>query len=134
MVGDGTAMSRFFEYDLDPRFAPVWLALGVRPRRDGVTLTDDGRFLARYGWFRVDTPLGNVESAHTTGNYRWWTAVGVRLSAKDDGLTFGTNARRGVCVHFRDRIPRVVGLRDHSALTVTVRDADGLIDALRQRG
>lgn len=125
--------SSFFEYELDPRFAPIWLAAGVLPRRHGVTLTDDGRFVARYGWFTVDTPLTNVDGAHVTGGYRWWTAVGVRLSARDDGLTFGTNARRGVCVHFRQRVPRVVGLRDHSALTVTVRDVDGLVDALGSR-
>ena len=46
----------------------------------------------------------------------------LRASGADDGLTFGTNNHAGVCVHFHDRIKRVVGFRDHSALTVTVAD------------
>ena len=123
-------MSQRFEYDVDRRWGPALVAAGLRPRRDGVTLTDDGRFVARFGWFRVDVPLSEVAGAHVTGDYRWWTAVGVRLSAADDGLTFGTNAKRGVCVHFRKPIPRVMGFRRHSALTVTVRDVDGLVAAL----
>ncbi|CFE80779.1 Uncharacterised protein [Mycobacterium tuberculosis] len=48
----------------------------------------------------------------------------------DDGLTFGTNAAAGVCIHFEPRIHRVIGLRDHSALTVTVADPEGLVAAL----
>ncbi len=123
-------MSQHFAYDVDRRWAPLLLAAGVRPRRDGVTLTDDGRFLARFGWLRVDVPLDRVDGAHRTDGYRWWTAVGVRLSAADDGLTFGTNAKRGVCIHFREPFPRVVGRRGHSALTVTVGDVDGLVTAL----
>ena len=52
------------------------------------------------------------------------------MSFADDGLTFGTNPDRGVCVHFRQRIPRVLGFRPHSALTVTVEDCDGLVAAI----
>ena len=48
---------------------------------------------------------------------------------KDDGLTFGTNAERGVCVHFREKV-RGPFVRRHSALTVTVADCDGLVAAL----
>lgn len=119
-----------FPYRLDYRFAPVWLAVGVRPGRDGVTLTDDGRLRATYGLLRLETPLSNVADTHITGPYRWWTAVGPRLSFTDDGLTFGTNHERGVCIHFRSRVRRVIGFRDHSALTVTVADPDGLVAAI----
>jgi hypothetical protein len=49
----------------------------------------------------------------------------------DDGLTFGTNATEGVCIHFEPRIHRVLGLRDHSALTVTVADSQGLVAAIK---
>jgi hypothetical protein len=52
------------------------------------------------------------------------------LSFVDDGLTFGTNARAGVCVHFDRRVGPVVGVRPHSALTVTVADPDGLAELL----
>lgn len=126
-------MSQFFPYDFDLRFAPAMLPFGVRPSRDGVTLSDDGRLVATYGFFRVDTPLSNVDGAHITAGYRWWTAVGVRLSLRDDGLTFGTNARAGVCVHFHEKVGGV-GFRKHSALTVTVADLEGLTRALGQAG
>jgi hypothetical protein len=123
-------MSTFFPYEFDNRFAPMWACFGARPSRDGVTLTDDGKFEATYGFFKVSTSLDNVDDAHITRGYRWWTAVGVRGSMADDGLTFGTNTRGGVCVHFRDKVHRVIGLRDHSALTVTVADLEGLRSAL----
>jgi hypothetical protein len=124
--------SRHFPYRYDPRLAPMWLPFRAFPGTQGVTLTEDGRLVAHYGPFRVDAPLSVVQDAHVTGPYRWWTAVGARLSMVDDGLTFGTNATAGVCIHFEPPIHRVLGLRDHSALTVTVADTQGLVDAIAQ--
>ena len=49
---------------------------------------------------------------------------------KDDGLTFGTNANAGVCIHFRDKVPSPLRRTGHSALTVTVEDLEGLTEAL----
>jgi hypothetical protein len=123
-------MSRTFPYELDVRFAPVWAPLLLAPGRQGVTLTDQGRLVARYGLWVLDTPLTNIAEAHITGPYRWWTAIGPRLSFADDGLTFGTTNHGGVCVHFREPVRRVIGSRNHSALTVTVADRDGLARAL----
>jgi len=123
-------MSQIFPFELDVRFAPAWAPLLVAPGRQGVTLTDQGRFVARYGLLVVDTPLTNIAGAHITGPYRWWTAIGPRLSFADDGLTFGTTTRGGVCVHFREPVRRVIGPRNHSALTVTVADLEGLVRAL----
>jgi hypothetical protein len=111
----------------------MWLGVGVRPGRDGVTITDDDMLVATFGLLRLRTPLENIDDVHVTGPYRWWTAVGPRLSFADDGLTFGTNPRAGLCIHFRDNIKRVIGLRDHSALTVTVADPDALEARLRER-
>jgi hypothetical protein len=122
-------LSRFFPYRYDHRLAPLWLPFRPWPGPQGVTLTDE-RLVARYGPFRVDVALNQIDGAHITGPYRWLTAVGARLSLVDDGLTFGTNATAGVCIHFDPRIRRVIGLRDHSALTVTVADPEGLVDAL----
>jgi len=96
-------VSQVFEYAIDKRFAPLLLPFGVRPSKNGVTLTDDGRFVATFGFLRLETPLSNIDGAHITTGYRWWTAVGARLSMADDGLTFGTNHKAGVCVHFRER-------------------------------
>ncbi|HEX5613647.1 MAG TPA: hypothetical protein VFZ83_00690 [Acidimicrobiia bacterium] len=102
----------------------------IWPGRDGVTLTDDGRFVATFGPVRLETPLDNVADAHVTRGYRWWTAAGVRLSGADDGLTFGTNADAGVCVHFHEKVPSRLRRSGHSAVTVTVADLDGLCRAL----
>jgi hypothetical protein len=121
---------QFFPYAVDYRLAPFWLPTMVRPSRDGVTVGDDGRFLATFGLLRLETRLDNVDGAHVTRDYRWWTAVGARLSRADDGLTFGTNADAGVCVHFRAPVPSALRRRGHSALTVTVADLDGLVGAL----
>lgn len=120
---------RFFPYELDPRYFAVWGALGVRPGRHGVTITDD-ELVARYGPFKLRTPLTNVVGGHITENYRWYTSVGVRLSFVDDGLTFGTNRRRGVCIHLAENVGGVVPGRTHSALTATVADCEGLVEAI----
>ncbi|MHB8328287.1 MAG: hypothetical protein ACYDD6_01425 [Acidimicrobiales bacterium] len=123
-------MSQFFAYAVDKRFAPMWAPFGLRPSKDGVTLTDDGRFVATYGLLRLETRLDNVDGAHVTTGYRWWTAVGIRRSLADDGLTFGTNTAAGVCVHFRQKVPTRFRRAGHSALTVTVADLQGLESAL----
>ena len=124
-------MAEFFAYAVDRRLAPFWLPFGVRPRTDGVTITDDGTFRATFGFFRVETPLTNIDGAHVTRNYRWWTAAGARGSLVDDGLTFGTNRTAGVCVHFRERVPSPLRRKGHSAITVTVADVDGLAARLQ---
>lgn len=123
-------MNRLFRYAFDVKFAPMWLPFGVRPSRDGVTITDDGLFKASFGFIRVETPLSNVTGAHITRDYRWWTAIGARTSFVDDGLSFGTNTKAGVCVHFADKVRSPLSRKGHSALTVTVADLDGLVEAL----
>ena len=123
-------MSREFVYEVDKRCAPMWALFGFRPSKDKVTITDDGRFVATYGFFGVDTPLDNIEGAHVTTGYRWWTAVGARMSFVDSGLTFGTNASGGVCIHFRENVSSVLRRSHWSALTVTVADLPGLVRAL----
>ncbi len=118
----------FFPYERDDRWKPVLLPLGVG-RNDGVTVTDT-TMRATFGFFSVETPLSNVVGAKITGPHRWYTAVGLRLSFSDDGLTFGTNHRRGLSIEFGDKVKRVIGLHDHSSLWVSVADPEGLADAL----
>ena len=120
---------RFLAYETDRRFALLCLIFGFRPHRDGVTVTDE-RFRATYGIFHIETPRSNIDGAHITRHYRWWTAVGVRRSFVDDGLTFGTNRNAGVCVHFHSPVPSPLRRKGHSALTVTVVDLEGLVDLL----
>jgi hypothetical protein len=123
-------MDRLFSYAIDVKFAPMWIVFGVRPSKDGVTITGDDLFKANFGFVRLETSLENVEEAHITRNYRWWTAIGARTSFVDDGLSFGTNTKAGVCVHFAEKVPSPLRRSGHSALTVTVADLDGLVQAL----
>ena len=120
---------QFFPYEIDRRWKPMLLPLGVG-KDDGVTVTEDGRLVATFGWVKVDTPLSNVDHTAITGPHRWYTAVGLRLSFADDGLTFGTNHLEGLCIEFVEPIPRVIGFRNHSALWVSVADPEGLAAAL----
>ena len=124
-------MTEFFPFAVDLRLAPFWLPYGVRPGRDGVTVTDD-TFRATFGFLKLQTPLSNIDDAHVTRDYRWWTAAGARLSLADQGLTFGTNRSAGVCVHFREPVPSPLRRKGHPALTVTVADVDGLVQHLRR--
>ena len=123
-------MVRTYRYSFDRRLILFWAPFGVRPAKDWVTLTDGGRLVATFGLLKLETPLENISGAHITRNYRWWTAAGARGSMKDDGLTFGTNANAGVCIHFRTKVPSRLRRKGHSALTVTVEDLDGLANVL----
>lgn len=123
-------MAEHFGYAIDKRYLPVLLPFLLRPGKDGVTLSVEGGFVATFGLFKIATPLSNITGAHVTRDYRWWTAVGVRMSRADDGLTFGTNRDGGVCIHFEDKVPSPLRRRGHSALTVTVADLEGLTTTL----
>ena len=119
----------FSLYRFDDWFTGIRWPLGARKGRDGVTITAD-HLVAMYGRFRVKTPLSNLAGGHITGRYRWYTAVGVRLSFSDSGLTFGTNHDRRECVHFHELVAKVIGFKPHAALTVTVADCEGLVAAI----
>lgn len=130
MPGTVPGVPSKFPYKVDPRYLPILLLYGFRPRRNAVQLDDEGGFLATFGLIRLGTTRRNIEGAHITRGYRWWTAVGARLSLVDDGLSFGTNREAGVCIHFRERVPSRIRKAGHSALTVTVEDLDGLVAEL----
>ncbi len=120
---------QFFPYRFDDRWRPLFTALRVKDT-DGVTLTDDGTLTATFGRARVETTLDNVDHTEISGPHRWYTAVGLRLSFSDDGITFGTNHERGVCIEFVERVPKVIGFKPHSALWVSVADPEGLVAAI----
>lgn len=124
-----TTPDQFFPYRMDMRFKPTFIALRVR-KSDGVTLTTDGRLVATYGRFRVETPVSNIDHTVVDGPHRWYTAVGLRLSGTDDGITFGTNYRSGLSIAFKERVPKVIGPRDHSTLWVSVAEPQQLAEAI----
>lgn len=123
-------MTTVYLYEVDKRFLPLLTLLGFRSKKDGVRIAGDGLLSATFGWLSVESTLANVEEAHVTSGYRWWTAIGPRMSFVDDGLTFGTNNRAGLCIHFKEKVPSVLSRKGHSALTVTVADLEGLERAL----
>lgn len=97
---------------------------------------DDENLEARFGPWRLLTPLDNIVDAHITGPYGVLKTVGpAHLSLVDAGLTFATNGERGVCVEFAEPAPAIepLGKLRHPALTVTVADCGGLVEELIRR-
>ena len=120
---------RFFPYRFDKRWNALFFALGVDDK-DGVTITRDGELTATFGRFKVKTKLDNIDHTLVTGPHRWYTAVGLRLSLTDDGLTFGTNHHKGLSITFVAKIPVVIGFKKHATLWVSVVDPEGLAAAI----
>jgi len=123
---------RRFPFRFDPAYRRLARPFGVTPERAWVDVAEED-FEARYGRWRVRTPLNNIASAEATGPYSFLKTAGpARLAITDRGLTFASNGDRGVCITFRspvlgiDRSGRIC----HPELTVTVLDVDGLIAAL----
>ena len=121
--------AKHFPYRLDTRWTALFFALGVSDK-DGVSITGKGELIATFGRFKVKTTLDNIDHTLVTGPHRWYTAVGLRLSLADDGLTFGTNHRKGLSIAFVEKIPKVIGFRKHSTLWVSVADPEGLAAAI----
>ena len=126
-------MTRF-----DFAFAPAYrqLAWGflVTPATAWVEVGDEA-FEARFGPWRVRTPLTNVADASVTGPYAFWKTAGpARLAITDRGLTFATNGERGTLILFETPVRGLdpLGILRHPELTVTVADTDGLADLLRR--
>ena len=121
-----------FEFDFDPAYQAMALLFGVTPSRTSVEVKD-GRFVARYGFWWLETALDNIASFEVSGPYRIWTTIGpAHLSLADRGLTFASNRRRGLCITFKEPVRGIepFGLLRHPGLTVTVSDVDGLAGAL----
>ena len=123
-----------FDFDFESRYSWLLTPLGVKPANSSVTLTDD-EFHARFGRWQLSTPLTNITGYQRSGDYKWYKAIGVRGSWVDHGLTFGSSTRQGVCLKFAEPIKAFIpGMKPHPGLTVTVKDADGLVAALEEAG
>jgi hypothetical protein len=118
------------------RFAPAHrvaaLPFGVLPSTTWVGV-DETRLRARFGFWTLDTPRANVKHVTTTGDYSFLRTAGpAHLSLADHGVTFATNAERGVCVQFHEpvRVLDPTGHLRHPGATFTVADPDALLAAL----
>lgn len=108
---------------------------GITPRTAWVEVDLD-TLRARFGPWRVCTPLANIAGVELTGPYAFLKTAGpARLAVTDRGLTFATNGDRGVLITFREPVTGLdpTGLLRHPELTVTVSDSDGLASLLRAR-
>lgn len=125
--------SRTFAFAFDPRFRGLLKVLGISPHNSSVTI-DDEVFDARFGRWRLTTPVANLSDVRVTRDYRWFKAIGPRGSAVDRGCTFGTNTDAGVCVCFHEPVGALISssVMRHPGLTVTVADVDGLVRAVRE--
>lgn len=124
-----------FPFAFDARYAWILRGLGVKPENAELTL-GNGDLAVRFGRWHTSTPIDNISCYQITENYRWYKAIGIRGSLADHGLTFGTNADKGLCVKFVDPIPALLPLSPikHPGMTVTVADIEGLAAALRRHG
>lgn len=121
-----------FDFSFDPIHRALGLGFGVTPATTLVEV-DGGRLVVRFGPWLVSTPLANVEGTEVTGPYATLKTAGpAHLSVADRGLTFATNARRGLCIRFRDPVAGIepTGRLRHPGLTVTVADVEGLASAI----
>jgi hypothetical protein len=124
-----------FRFAFDDRFRPMLALAGITPSTAFVSLTTDDRIVARFGPWTCDTRLANVTCIHRTGPYRWWRAIGARLSFADGGATFGSTTAGGVCLCFAEPVAALepMGLVRHPGLTLTVEDCEGFGSAVARR-
>lgn len=122
-----------FPFAIDHRYGWCLRLFGVRAGRAWVEV-DRSRFSARFGWWSFETPAANLGCTQVTGPYKPVRAIGAHVSLADRGLSFGSNAERGVCVLFREPVPggSFLGLVKHPGLTVTVEDPEALVAAIER--
>jgi len=121
---------RRFPIRVGRRSRPVLRFFGVRPGNAYVDL--DGDLDARFGFYRVRTPVSNLASWRIEGPWLGITAIGVRTSLRHRDVTFGGSHSGGVRVDFSE--PVRFGFLRIPALYVTVEDLEGLAAALLERG
>lgn len=121
-----------FPFHFQTAYRVAGLAFGVTPRSAYVQV-EEQMLVARFGPWRVCTPVANVAGTEVSGPYRMMTTIGpAHLSLADRGLTFATNPHRGICVRFWEPVAGIEpwGRIRHPALTMTVADPSTLAAVL----
>ena len=117
-----------FAFRFDPAYRAAALPFGVMPATTSVEVAA-GELRARFGPWRLRTPLTNVAGTEISGPYSFIKTAGpAHLSFTDRGVTFATNGVRGLCIRFHEpvRVMDPTGRLRHPGLTVTVDDVEGL--------
>jgi hypothetical protein len=115
---DTPAQPRRFPFAVAPGIAPLARMVGISSEKAAVEVADE-QLRVRFGPWSVETPLANVEGASEALVPFGWP-------------TFVTNRGGAVRIRFKDAVPGALpfGLLPGKSLTVTVEDADGLLEAL----
>jgi hypothetical protein len=124
-----------FGFAFAPAYRLLARAFGVTPATAWVDVGDRS-LAARFGPWRVSTPLANISDVAATGPYAFWKTAGpARLAVTDRGLTFATNGDRGVLISFHTPVRGLdpLGVLRHPELTVTVADVEELAERLGAR-
>jgi len=123
-------------FDWEPLFRRVARLAAITPASAWVEV-GEGRVVARFGPWTVETPLDNISGAEITGPYSLTKVLGpARLSLVDRGITFASNRRTGLCLEFREPVTGLdpIGRLRHPGLTVTVDGPARLLGALGAAG
>jgi len=122
-----------YPFDFDAKYRLGLAALGVLPSTAWVEV-DDERIVARFGPWGCTTAADNVIDVCPSGPYQAYRAIGARLSATDQGLTFGTTTRGGVCLLLREPVKGLdpLGKLKHPGVTLTVADPDAFAAHVRR--
>jgi len=121
-----------FEFRFDRPYLIAGLPFGVTPSTVGVEV-DGEELRVRFGLWSLRTPVANVAGTEVTGPYGLLKTLGPpHLSLADKGITFATNADRGLCIRLHDPVPGIdpLGQIRHPGVTVTVADVDALASVL----
>ncbi len=124
-----------FEFSFVATYTSLARVFGITPSNSWVEVSDE-KFRARFGPFRLSTPLQNITDVSITGPYALLKTAGpARLGITDGSLTFASNGDRGVLLSFAKPVSGKGPLRllRHPALTVTVADPERLAALLDER-
>jgi hypothetical protein len=122
-----------FEFAFARAYRLPGALFGVRPATAWVEVSDT-ELRARYGPWRVTTPLSNITGVAITGPYAYAKTAGpARLAITDRGLSFTPNGDRGVLICFAEPVSGLdpVGVLRHPELTVGVAEPERLVEVLR---
>ncbi|MCA1834473.1 MAG: hypothetical protein ABR548_00165 [Actinomycetota bacterium] len=123
-----------YSFAFDDRFRLPLRGLGIT---ESTAYADLGRdhMLVKFGLWTVAMRYDNIDHLQASGPYAWYRTIGARLSLRDRGLTFGTNADAGVCVFFKKPVTGFdpLGFIKHPALTLTLADIGGFMNGIEDR-
>ena len=123
-------MTQTFSFAFDRRYAVVLRGFGVTRDRASLTV-DDAELRVRFGLLTLVTPRANIREAVVTGPHKPVRAIGIRMSLKDRGLTFGSAVERTTCIEFVEPVrAQPFDIASHPALTVSVEEPDALAELL----